>query len=119
LCLDVKEFYLHNEYLHFICITNKVNLFVKQIKIMARNSHVLLTSSQLGQILQTSRRSKKMSQAALAVKLGLSQSRVSHLEKHAEELSVEQLMNWCTALGLELAVGLRGSSAVDSPKLDW
>lgn len=86
---------------------------------MPNQQHVLLTSSQLGQILQTSRKAKKMSQSILAVKLGLSQSRVSHLEQHAEELSVEQLMNWCTVLGLELAVGLRGSSTGDAPKLDW
>ena len=86
---------------------------------MSNKPHVLLTSLQLGQILQTSRRSKKMSQAALAIKIGLSQSRVSHLEQHADELSVEQLMNWCTVLGLELAVGLRGSFTGDAPKLDW
>jgi len=58
-----------------------------------------------------------MSQAALAARLGLSQSRVSHLELHAHELSVQQLLTWCAALGLELSIGRRGDGA--SVQADW
>ncbi|MDR1934298.1 MAG: helix-turn-helix domain-containing protein [Candidatus Accumulibacter sp.] len=77
-------------------------------------SQTLLTASQLGQLLQSARKARKMSQAALASRVGLSQSRVSHLELHAEELSVAQLMAWCAALNLELALGPRGGDKAPS-----
>lgn len=85
---------------------------------MPTHHHVLSTSSQLGQILQASRKSKKWSQAQLANKLGLSQSRVSHLELHAEELSFAQLIKWCAVLGLELSVGLR-ETRPEQTLTDW
>ncbi|WP_334118474.1 XRE family transcriptional regulator [Limnobacter sp.] len=85
---------------------------------MHKQNHILTTSSQLGQILQASRKAKKWSQARLSSKLGLSQSRVSHLEMHPEELSFAQLMNWCAVLGLELSVGLRGSGT-EQTSTDW
>ncbi|MCR2747297.1 helix-turn-helix domain-containing protein [Limnobacter parvus] len=86
---------------------------------MANQQQVLVTSSQLGHILQTSRKAKRMSQSALASKLVLSQSRVSHLELHPEELSLNQLMNWCAVLGLELLVGVRGTHSNQAAKADW
>lgn len=86
---------------------------------MANQQQVLVTSSQLGHILQTARKAKRMSQSALASKLVLSQSRVSHLELHPEELSLNQLMNWCAVLGLELLVGVRGTYPNQAAKADW
>lgn len=85
---------------------------------MPNNTHLLFTGFQLGHILQTSRKAKKWSQTQIAIKLGLSQSRVSHLEAHAEELSFEQLMKWCAVLGLELSIGLRQPSA-ELTSSDW
>lgn len=76
----------------------------------------LITPAQLGQQLLSARNVRKMSQAALAQRVGLSQSRVPHLEQHASELSVEQLMSWCCALGLEIAVGRRGGQREPSAK---
>ena len=67
----------------------------------------LMTADQLGLQLLSTRKARKMSQAVLASRVGISQSRVSHLENHPEELSFGQLMSWCSALGLELAIGLR------------
>jgi len=58
---------------------------------------LILTPSQLGQVLKAARQARKLSQAALASRLGLSQSRVSHLEAHAEELSMAQLLASPTA----------------------
>ncbi|WP_033447357.1 helix-turn-helix domain-containing protein, partial [Bordetella bronchiseptica] len=55
---------------------------------------------------------------ALASRIGLSQSRVSHLELNAHQLSVEQLLAWCAALGLELTIATRGSPA-GSSDADW
>ena len=85
---------------------------------MLSEHHILKTSPQLGQILQASRKAKKWSQAVLANKLGLSQSRVSHLELYPEELSFAQLMNWCALLGLELSVGVR-ESHTEHTSTDW
>lgn len=82
-------------------------------------SHPLLTSGQLGSVLQATRKAQGLTQSALASRIGLSQSRVSHLELNAHELSVEQLLAWCAALGLELAVGARGQTAVSTMNPDW
>jgi len=87
---------------------------------MPSTSHPLVTAGQLGAMLQASRKALGLTQSALAARIGLSQSRVSHLELNAHELSVEQLLAWCAALGLELAVGTRNSAAVSTtPTTDW
>ncbi|KGD88041.1 XRE family transcriptional regulator [Achromobacter sp. RTa] len=77
-------------------------------------SQVLVTATQLGAELQAARKVKGLTQSALAERIGLSQSRVSHLELNAHELSVEQLLAWCAALGLELALAPRGSDDLPS-----
>lgn len=87
---------------------------------MSQASHTLVTAGQLGAVLQAARKARGLTQSALATRIGLSQSRVSHLELNAHELSVEQLLAWCAALGLELAVGTRGSTAVSTTStVDW
>lgn len=87
---------------------------------MSPTSHPLVTTGQLGSMLQAARKAQRLTQSALAARMGLSQSRVSHLELNAHELSVEQLLAWCAALGLELAVGTRGSAAVSTTStMDW
>lgn len=85
---------------------------------MSTSHHVLTTSAQLGHILQASRKARKWSQAQLAGKLGLSQSRVSHLEMHPQELSFVQLMNWCALLDLELTIGLQDTRSQQN-LTDW
>ena len=86
---------------------------------MSPRHQALMTASQLGQLLLSARKARKISQATLASRLGLGQSRVSHLEQHANDLSVEQLMAWCSALGLEVAIGLRNDKAAPSPQAGW
>jgi len=87
---------------------------------MPSPSHVLITATQLGSVLQAARKAKGLTQSALAGRIGLSQSRVSYLELNAHELSVEQLLAWCGALGLELAIGTRGAPASSSAaQADW
>jgi HTH-type transcriptional regulator/antitoxin HipB len=106
--------------LTFILITDNVHLSEYQLNAyMPPPPQVLLTASQLGQMLQSTRKARKMSQAALASRVGLSQSRVSHLEQHADELSVAQLMVWCAALGLELGLGARDDKAYSHAQADW
>ena len=69
------------------------------------------TSRMLGWTLQSTRKSKRLTQAHLASRVGISQSRISHLEQHPEELSAQQLLAWCSALELEL--GIRPKAALD------
>lgn len=81
--------------------------------------HTLLTAPQLGSVLQAARKAQGLTQSGLAARIGLSQSRVSHLELNAHELSVEQLLAWCAALGLELTIGPRGGRASPTVQTDW
>jgi len=74
----------------------------------------LITAPQLGQLLVTSRKRRKLTQAAVASRIGLSQNRISHLENHPEEISFKQLLSWCSAFELELRLGERDASAVNT-----
>ena len=67
----------------------------------------LLTAMQLGQLLRAARKQRGLTQAEVGARLGLSQNRVSHLEGHADELSVKQLLTWCAVVGLELSLAPR------------
>jgi HTH-type transcriptional regulator/antitoxin HipB len=82
--------------------------------------HTLVTAVQLSSVLQAARKAQGLTQSALAGRIGLSQSRISYLELNARELSVEQLMTWCAALGLELTIGIRDSHVASSVlQADW
>jgi HTH-type transcriptional regulator/antitoxin HipB len=78
----------------------------------------LLTAFQLGQLLKSARKHRKLTQANVAGRLGLSQNRVSYLELHPDEMSVKQLLGWCAAIGLELRLGER-ETAASSDKSEW
>ena len=82
------------------------------------SSHTLVTALQLGQLLKTARKQRKITQAQVASRLGLSQNRVSYLEQHPEELSFKQLLGWCAAIGLELRLGERETSD-STHKAEW
>jgi HTH-type transcriptional regulator/antitoxin HipB len=82
------------------------------------HSHLLLTTPQLGQLLASTRKLHKLTQAAVAARVGLSQNRISHLEKHPDEISVKQLLSWCAVLGLELRLSERDPSAA-SASTEW
>jgi HTH-type transcriptional regulator / antitoxin HipB len=82
------------------------------------SSQTLVTALQLGQLLKTARKQRKITQAQVASRLGLSQNRVSHLEQHPEELSFKQLLAWCAVIGLELRLGEREPSDWTN-KADW
>ena len=71
---------------------------------MLRRTQPLVMASQLGVVLQSARKSLKLTQAQLGERLGLSQRRVSELERAPGTLSVDQLMALCAQLGLQLTV---------------
>lgn len=74
---------------------------------MSLPSQAIVTPSQLGLLLQSARKSRKLSQAQLAMRLGLSQNRLSELERNAGALSVDQLLALCGQLGLQLTMQRR------------
>lgn len=78
----------------------------------------LVTALQLGQLLRSARKQRKLTQAEVAGRLGLSQNRVSHLELHAGELSFKQLLAWCAVVGLELQLAERNAPA-PAPAAEW
>lgn len=65
---------------------------------------ILSISDQVGPLLQAARKSARLSQTALARRLGISQSRVSSMELDPASISLEQLLAMCSALNLELVV---------------
>lgn len=65
---------------------------------------ILSISDQVGPLLQAARKSARLSQTALASRLGISQSRVSAMELDPASISLEQLLAMCSALNLELVV---------------
>ncbi len=60
-------------------------------------------------MLNSTRQQRQLTQAELAARLGLSQNRVSHLERHPDELSFRQLLAWCAVIGLQLRLADRAS----------
>lgn len=79
----------------------------------------IVSGHQLGQLLRSTRKRLAMNQAAVGVRLNLSQNRVSHLEQHPDELSLKQLLVWCSALGLELKVGVRDARPGERLSAEW
>jgi HTH-type transcriptional regulator / antitoxin HipB len=70
----------------------------------------LRTAPQLGALVRERRRELALSQAELARRLGVSQSRVSVLESHPDRLTVEQLLSLASALQLTLHLGIAPSA---------
>lgn len=110
---------LNFRYFAHICFSATLHLSEYRVSAMPTTLYPLLTAAQLGEMLQAARKAQGLTQSALAARIGLSQSRISHLELHAHELSVEQLLAWCAALGLELAVWARDNAAVPTTTTDW
>jgi HTH-type transcriptional regulator/antitoxin HipB len=61
-------------------------------------------SSQLQQLLKSLRKSRRMTQAELARRLGVVQSRVADIERDPGAVSVEQLLQVLAMLGAQMVV---------------
>jgi HTH-type transcriptional regulator/antitoxin HipB len=90
--------------IHWIHLKNRCSMSASSSTATAQP---LLTAIQLGQLLRAARKQRGLTQAEVGARLGLSQNRVSHLEGHADELSVKQLLTWCAVVGLELSLAQR------------
>lgn len=73
--------------------------------------HNLITPTQMGQILKTARKTSQLSQTELGSRVGLSQSRISAFEQQPENIGLGQLLSVLNALGLELSVQARQTTA--------
>lgn len=75
------------------------------------------TSGQLGPILRRLRKGRGLSQAGLGQLVGLSQERISTIERKPETISVDQLLSVLMALNAELVVQPKTAPAKQSS--DW
>ena len=72
------------------------------------------TAEQLPALLQGFRKQSGLTQADTAMRLGVSQQALSHLERHADKVSADRLLELLSILGVELV--LRKTSDSPSPK---
>jgi HTH-type transcriptional regulator/antitoxin HipB len=77
----------------------------------------VLTPAGLGRVLQSARKAKGLTQTQLAARVGVSQARMSALEREPGTLSVDQLLAICSSLGLQLSIAAR--DATTPPATDW
>jgi HTH-type transcriptional regulator/antitoxin HipB len=75
-------------------------------------SQTIATSHQMGQILAAGRRRAGLTQAEAALRVGVSQSRISTLEAYAGALTLDQLLALLGAYGLQLQVQDKDSPPV-------
>ena len=74
--------------------------------------HVIQTASQVGIHIRSRRQALKLTQADAATSMGLSQKRLSALERNPDRLTMEQLLALASTLQLDIV--LREKS--DKPK---
>ena len=71
----------------------------------------ITTKGQLGPVLTRLRRQRLLSQQALGDKIGLSQERISRIERHPEKVTLDQLLTVLMALDAGLSVVSRQVAA--------
>lgn len=76
--------------------------------------------AQLSQHLRSMRKARSLSQAQLAARMGVAQSRISAVEKDATKLTTEQLFRWLAALNAGVILRMedaqpRGVSELTAP----
>lgn len=76
---------------------------------------ILSISDQLTPLLQTARKSARLSQTELAKRLDLSQSRMSAMELDPASMRLDQLLSICATLQLELVVQTKGAPESKQP----
>lgn len=78
-------------------------------------SEPIRTTGQLGPTLRALREARGWSQAALGERLGLSQERISAIERRPERITVQQLLIVLMALDAELTVQTRRAPPMPGP----
>ena len=77
----------------------------------------LMTPTQTGQMLVSRRKALKLSQEAVANRLGISQPRYSELEIHPDRITLDRLLILASVLKLDLALCEKDSEPVQ--KGEW
>jgi len=95
-------------------MANILGLFVLQMDRPMRQT--VTTAVQIGEILRSRRKSRRAAQAALAEKLGISQSRLSILEANPAGLTLDRLLALAKLLGLEVVLQ---DAPERRPKVEW
>jgi HTH-type transcriptional regulator / antitoxin HipB len=67
----------------------------------------IVTPGQIGTLLAARRKHLQLSQADVAKRIGISQNRLSVLEKNSATLTVKQLLALLNALGVEMTLASR------------
>ncbi len=76
------------------------------------------TTEQLPQLLKAFRKTAKLTQADVALRLGVTQQTVSAMERNAETVSAERLMKLMSILGVDLVLRARPTPS-DPPPQNW
>jgi HTH-type transcriptional regulator/antitoxin HipB len=71
------------------------------------------TPKQIGAIVRRARRNAGLTQAALAVKIGLRQATVSRLERGEDDTRLTTLLDVLAALGLQITIDERGKRSIE------
>jgi HTH-type transcriptional regulator / antitoxin HipB len=71
---------------------------------------LLSSATQLPAHLKSLRKTRKLTQAQLARRLGVGQPRLADIEKHPETVSTAQLLDLFAALGVEVLLRLKPTS---------
>jgi HTH-type transcriptional regulator / antitoxin HipB len=66
----------------------------------------IVTAQQLAAHLRALRKTRNLTQAELAQRLGLTQSRLGKIERHPESVSLEQLIKTLNLLGARLVISV-------------
>lgn len=78
---------------------------------------LLTTPLQAGQAFVSRRKALRLSQEAVAKRLGISQPRYSELELHPDRMTLDRLLILANVLNLELVLREKGSSP--PPESEW
>ena len=82
---------------------------------------LLHSPAQLPAHLKSLRKTRQLTQAQLAKRLGIRQSRLADIENHPETVSSAQLLDLFAALGVEVLLRLKPAGAQDTyrPRGEW
>lgn len=82
---------------------------------------LLHSAAQLPAHLKSLRKTRGLTQAQLAKRLGIGQSRLADIERHPETVSSAQLLDLLAALGVEVLLRLKPTPkhVEDRPRGEW
>lgn len=84
---------------------------------MRHRAQLISTPAQVAEIIRGRRKARRLSQATLAAKLGVSQSRLSTLEAAPGKITLDRLIVFARLLGFEIV--LRDRADQPAPKSEW